>query len=677
MAGNNVSFTKGFAYSNAIAFQTEQVVTATLAAPLPACSGTLQLTTLHLATVAATVPPVAAQFQLSRVLKEAQLAVVLSPASAAFALTTLHPATLAATLAPPTAHFAAQYIVNAQLLVPLPAVTASLTAAWDVNVWRGLVVPSEAAVRQGQILAERPVQLGLRSAAPLDMPQYLRLLTTSSENRNERLALNPAQPQDDARRLTLRPGQAAPAAFQPIALNSRRPADRRHLEGVRQGRPALGSTRVYLLQYRPQNLGWRVLLHPGRPLSRTVQAPAGARQGIQRSWKIPIQPGRVKSWFSWLIAPAPLPPPVDIRLNAIDFLYPFVQINDLEFVRVLLTRWIRVRKVYFMLHTIAVTRVEGNLPLDVGSLRIATDLDSYGFILNAAVLGSASYHRLMELAYPEIDVSINGYRWRFIVTDLTYDKAFGKNSYTLVGHSKSVLLDEPFSLSQSKAFAQAYTAEQLADSELSGTSFSLNWIAPDWLVPAQTWAYANLPPIKAIGEIVAATGGFLATDRAADVLYVRPRWKALPWDWGRTINDVILPTAATTTLSRELIRGANYNRVFVSGTTATGILGDVSRAGSAGDLVMPDVISHALITHPDAARALGSSTLVNHLDKQVMKLSAPLSDEIALMAVGQLVKVVESPAEYWQGTVTDFELSVSLEQRSVKIRQTLTLERFA
>ena len=71
--------------------------------------------------------------------------------------------------------------------------------------------------------------------------------------------------------------------------------------------------------------------------------------------------------------------------------------------------------------------------------------------------------------------------------------------------------------------------------------------------------------------------------------------------------DFVLPVDVVARESLRWIDKPAYNRVFVAGQE-TGVLGQVTRTGTAGDVLAPMVVD-ALITQASAARQRGTAIL--------------------------------------------------------------------
>jgi hypothetical protein len=157
----------------------------------------------------------------------------------------------------------------------------------------------------------------------------------------------------------------------------------------------------------------------------------------------------------------------------------------------------------------------------------------------------------------------------------------------------------------------------------------------------------------------------------AQTLRVRPRYPLPPWQWGTLAADVVLPTDAVEQESIQWVDRPLYNRVFVRGE-AQGILGQVTRTGTAGDMLAPMVVD-PLITHVDAARQRGISVLSDTGRKLELSLRLPVADDMGgLLEPGKVIS-------YQDGATTRKGIvrSVKVDASFPNVWQTIGVEAFA
>lgn len=305
-----------------------------------------------------------------------------------------------------------------------------------------------------------------------------------------------------------------------------------------------------------------------------------------------------------------------------------------------------IRKVYVVLNTASLRRVDGNLQIGTFGMSLSLDVDSWTWQFSASM--PAQMLSLLEpsaLGDPvEVEAMINGSPYRMLVESISRERVFGQSSIRVSGRGIAATLDAPYAPVQTFGNSGARTAQQLMDDVLTINGVSLgwtvNWGLTDWLVPAGVFNH-NGSYISAINSIAAAAGGYVQPSGIGKVLNVLPRYKAAPWDWATAITpDYQLPGDVMTRESIEWVERARYNRVFVSGQ-GQGVLGQVTRAGTAGDQVAPMIVD-ALITHADAARQRGQSVLANTGRIANIGLKLPVLAETNIITPGKYVDFVDS-----------------------------------
>jgi hypothetical protein len=117
----------------------------------------------------------------------------------------------------------------------------------------------------------------------------------------------------------------------------------------------------------------------------------------------------------------------------------------------------------------------------------------------------------------------------------------------------------------------------------------------------------------------------------------------------------------------DWLRKPAYNRVHVSGAS-NGVLGEVTRSGTAGDSVAP-MVTDALITHADAARQRGLAELSDTGKQASVTLTLPVMAATGLITPGKFVRYVDG-ADTRLGLVR----STSLSWSRPKLRQTIAVE---
>ena len=333
-----------------------------------------------------------------------------------------------------------------------------------------------------------------------------------------------------------------------------------------------------------------------------------------------------------------------------------------------------VQRVYFVLNSTSLKRVADGISIPTFSMSMSLDVDSWTWSFSAAVplMAQADVEPTGD-GPVEVEADINGVAYRFLVESLSRERAFGSNSLRLSGRGKSALLDAPYSPTFNFGNTTDRTAQQLTADVLTlngvPLDWTVNWSPTDWLVPANVFSYQG-SYIGALNAIAQSCGGYLQPANSTQELSVLLRYPVAPWNWASDVTpDYELPSAVTLRESISWADKPEYNRAFVSGSQA-GVLGQITRAGTAGDLVAP-MVTDALITHSDAARQRGMAVLSDTGRIATVGLGLPVLASTGVIPPGKFVRYVD-------GGVTRLGLtravSVEVGSSSTSLKQTITME---
>lgn len=176
--------------------------------------------------------------------------------------------------------------------------------------------------------------------------------------------------------------------------------------------------------------------------------------------------------------------------------------------------------------------------------------------------------------------------------------------------------------------------------------------------------------IGAVNQIAAAAGGYVQPHASTQTLKILPRYPRVPWEWGAVVPDFDLPADVTSRESIQWLEKPDYNRVFVSGQ-GVGVLAQVTRAGTAGDVLAPMVVD-ALITQAAAARQRGIAVLADTGRQIELSLRLPVLQETGIIVPGAFVA-------YRNGSVTRRGLvrSTQVQVGLPEVWQTLGVQAYA
>ena len=328
-------------------------------------------------------------------------------------------------------------------------------------------------------------------------------------------------------------------------------------------------------------------------------------------------------------------------------------------------------RTYVTVNSITLRRVSDSAPVSAYGFSMSLDYQSWTWSWSASIPAAQ-----LALVRPgvsgdpiELEVLVNGAPYRLCAEGLDRQREFAKGRVGVKGRGTAAILDAPYAPVLNFGNAQARTAQQLMLDALTINGVGIGWDVDfgltDWLVPGNAWTHQGTY-ISAVLDIAGAAGGYVQPNDTAQTLRILPRYPVAPWAWDGVTPDFELPGIATVE-GIEWQRKAAYNRIYVSGISA-GVLGQVTRAGTAGDSVAP-MVTHALITHADAARQRGLAELADTGRQARVTLKLPVLQETGLILPGKFVR-------YLRGGEAHLGLtrSIALDWSMPKLRQTISVE---
>lgn len=337
-----------------------------------------------------------------------------------------------------------------------------------------------------------------------------------------------------------------------------------------------------------------------------------------------------------------------------------------------------VRRVYWVVNNVSLRRVLDGAEVPVFSLSLSLDAASWAWGFEAVLPATALAQVEPQGSGPVALVAdVNGTAFRVLAENISRERSFGAASIRVWGRGRNAVLAAPYAPVMNFSNQEARTARQLMNDVLThdGTAtgvplgWSVDWGLTDWSVPAGVFNHQGTW-IDALLAIAGAAGADLLPHPSALSLKVRHRYPVAPWEWGAVAPDFVLPADA---VSRESLRWQDkpaYNRVFVSGQQV-GVLGQVTRAGTAGDVLAPMVVD-ALVTEAAAARQRGLAVLADTGRQIEVALRLPVLGETGIIEPGALV-------EYRDGSVARRGLvrSTRVEAGLPEVWQTLGVQSHA
>ena len=476
-----------------------------------------------------------------------------------------------------------------------------------------------------------------------------------------------------------------------------RHADRQHWQDAERLRAAAGvlwqdglRTRAALRQHWQDNIrlrhAARVHWQDAVPARASLHTSYGDGTPVHVSllphWQ---QAWRPRPGVSRLPPPPPGPPPCydPARLGLLVFDTPYSGDGRLVFVCRRAgpgpvdpdpAQWvIPVLEVYVTTHSLSAVLLPGMEPVELLAASIESGDDGFGWSLQA----SGPEHLLDQLAPvgglpARIRVSVDGHDWVFAVERIARTRRHGEHRASIQGRSVTALLGAPYMPAQAWLNTLQITAQQAVAQALQYTGTQLTWGIDDWTLPAGAWSYSGTP-LQAALRVAEAAGAVLRSHATDERLILAPRYPALPWEWSAAAPTLQMPAAIITTDDLQPEPRAPYNAVYVSGM-AGGVLGHVRRAGSAGDLLAPQV-TDALITAEVAARMRGSSELAGAGNKLMQTMTLPMLTDTwspGPVLPGWLVQV-DDIGHTWRGLVRSIRINAGMPV----VRQTIQVERAA
>jgi hypothetical protein len=334
-----------------------------------------------------------------------------------------------------------------------------------------------------------------------------------------------------------------------------------------------------------------------------------------------------------------------------------------------------VRRVYFVINNVTLFRVSDGAPIPVFNLSLSLDASSWAWGFDAVLPARAE-----ALVAPgsasgpvELVASINGTPFRVLAESISRERIFGDASIRISGRGRNAVLAAPYAPVMTFSNTEGRTARQLMDDVLTVNGIPLGWAVDwgltDWNVPAGAFAQQGTW-IEALTAIAGAVGGYLIPHPSAQSIRVRHRYPVAPWEWSTVTPDFVLPVDAVARESLRWLEKPAYNRVFVSGQDV-GVLGQVTRAGTAGDVLAPMVVD-SLITEAAAARQRGIAVLADTGHQLEVSLRLPVLAETGIIEPGAFV-------EYQDGSVTRLGIvrATQVEAGMPEVWQTLGVQAYA
>ncbi|MEW8253778.1 MAG: hypothetical protein AB2747_05450 [Candidatus Thiodiazotropha taylori] len=335
-------------------------------------------------------------------------------------------------------------------------------------------------------------------------------------------------------------------------------------------------------------------------------------------------------------------------------------------------------RTYIVINTISVLKLPERTAVAVSDLQLSLDIDSWAWTITAKVLGQNS----IDLIKPtgagatEIEVTINGYIWVFIVERYTRDSRFKQDTYQVTGRSKTAYLADPYKIPASYVETQTRTAQQLAEQSVTPDGWTVNWNTVVWSVPPGAYYYNDKTPIQTVNMIAQSVGAVILPHRALDEITINPRYQDSVWNWGGATPSASLTLDVVKRVASKWHPKPDINGVYVSGESQ-GVSCFVRRQGTNGANLATEVVD-TLITHQDAGRERGRNIICDQGYQEVVDLELPLmpaGNQPELFEPGALIEINEGGGDVWRGLVLGSRINATDFRGGLKVTQTLSVEK--
>lgn len=418
------------------------------------------------------------------------------------------------------------------------------------------------------------------------------------------------------------------------------------------------------------------------PRSRAITSIAADAAGLVRSWTVPWQEaGQPLPGKSQIIPTPPEPcytPPPGDNVPLV-FTTRWDGSTELTFVCTNHTTppgatvVVPIQEVYMVSNDVSLVLADDGTVIPTRGFSLRLDYNSWSWSFSAQVPRAALPIFDMDTGGDPktLTATVNGTAFSIIAESVDSDREFNTGDVTITGRGLIAALADPYAPTLTFGNTEARNAQQLVADVLTVNGVSMGWAVDwqltDWLVPAGAWSFQGTY-MAAVQAIAAAAGGYVQPTASDQTVRILPLFPTAPWTWEDMVPDYSLPSAV---VSREGLSWSDrpaYNRIFVSGTTGSGVLGDVTRAGTAGDFEKP-MVTDQLITHADAARQRGIAELGVGGRTVLVSLKLPVLPNVGVILPGKTVGYVDGDT-----TRKGIVRSVAVEAGFPTVYQTIGVE---
>ena len=335
----------------------------------------------------------------------------------------------------------------------------------------------------------------------------------------------------------------------------------------------------------------------------------------------------------------------------------------------------------YMITNKITAELEDGTPLDLLDASIFASMDGFCWQFTATLYPD-DFAKLQMDAREHgnecvVKISVNNELWVFMAEDYSDNRQFGRKTYTIQGRSLTAKLGADYAKTQNGTINHALYARQIADMVLDLLPFVVgNWLIPDWYVPANAYSITDQTPLSVLGDIAAAAGGFVESDKSLPKLHFKPKWSSPAWQLDSVRPNLTLPDSIIESISGQKQITTLCNGVFVMGDDETGVGADVFRQGT-DRLPRSSVIAHSLYTDLPVCQAAGMAALSATGTHKIESVKLPFATQygVTLPQLGEVVQVNEASG-YWRGVVIGVRLDLASDNGVNRVDLTLSIDRY-
>lgn len=325
---------------------------------------------------------------------------------------------------------------------------------------------------------------------------------------------------------------------------------------------------------------------------------------------------------------------------------------------------IQPRRSYILINSVEIRRADalGGDPLPSEGFQMQLDRRSWSWSWSASFHASAREAVTPSLVSGpvELEVRVNGQPFRLMSEIVGRSRRLPEHLVKARGRGKAAVLDAPHAAVQTFGSALDRTAQQLMTEVLTlngvGFGWSVDFQLADWLVPSGVWMHQGTC-ISALADIAGSVGGYLQPHDTEPVFRVLPIWPAPWWEWAGVPPDIELPAGTAEIEETEIIDLPGYNRIFISGE-AGGLVADLTRTGTPGDVLKQPMAVHPLITTIGAAKQRARAELSESGRGLQHKLLMPVHPTAGVIKPGTFLRFTDDTSAIRLGLVRSTSVSM-------------------